>query len=150
MSYIKTASIILVLSMLISVILTYASLISIVSSTKLNIERVLKSFVTHNSSYIYDSIRDGTDFTSLLDSDYFIFMFDEDHTLVMENGYLYNLDKSGEYIFRLTMPQITFDTENTLNLICNTTMEIPVYFAGEKITDLKIPLKVKTSYTLKD
>jgi len=150
MSYIKTASVILALSMIISIILTYASLISIVSSTKLNLERVLNSFVTRNSSYIYDSIRDGTDFTSQLDAEYFVFMFDLDHTLVMENGFLYNLDSDGEYVFKLSTPEITFDTNNTLNLVCRTNMYIPIYFAGEKITDLNIPLRVKTSYTLKE
>ena len=72
MTHIKTAIIVLITAMILSLALTYASLLSIVSSTKSNTERVLDSFVLENSTYVYDSIKNGHDFTSSIDEYYYI------------------------------------------------------------------------------
>lgn len=150
MNYVKTCVYILVIAMILSLVLTYASIITIVQTTKSNTERVLDSFVIENSTYIYDSIKNGNDFTSGIDSWYFIYRFYLDSTLDFDGIYFYNKDESDRNIYKLTTPQTTFTVDNTLNLTCTFDLLIPVDFAGKQVTTIRIPIKVNSSYNLKN
>ena len=75
MTYIKTAVIVLITAALLSLVFLYASLMSIISSTKSNTERVLDSFVIENATFIFDSIKNGHDFTPAIDENYYIYKF---------------------------------------------------------------------------
>jgi hypothetical protein len=150
MSHVKTAVIVLIVAMVFSVILTYASIMTIVQTTKSNTERVLNSFVIENSAYIYDSIKNGSNFTTAIDTNYFVYKFYLDGTLDYDEGYFYNRDSKGDTIFRMTTPQTTFTVNQTLNLTCTLDVLIPIDFAGKRVTELRIPIRVKTSYNLKE
>jgi len=148
-THIKTAVIVLITAMILSLVLTYASIMTIVQTTKSNTERVLDSFVTQNSIYIFDSIKKGNDFTSEISAENFINGFSADCTLDNDGSYFYNIDGNGRYIYKLTIPQTTFTVNNTLNLTCTFDLLIPIDFAGKQVTQLKISITVKTSYNLK-
>ena len=75
MSHIKTAVIVLVTAMILSLVLSYESIMTIVQTTKSNTERVLTSFVIENTTYIYSSIKNGNDFTAINVEVYFISAF---------------------------------------------------------------------------
>jgi hypothetical protein len=150
MSHIKTAVIVLIIAMILSLVLTYASIMTIVQTTKSNTERVLNSFVTQNATYIYSSIKNGNDFTSVIDANYFIFQFSSDRTLDFDGKYFYNRDRKGDYNFRMTTPQTAFTVNNTLNLTCAFDILIPIDFAEKRVTELIIPIQVKTSYNIKN
>lgn len=150
MFYIKTAVIVLISAMAFSVVLTYASIMTIVQTTQSNTERVLESFVIENSTYIFSSIKNGNSFTSSINSNYFINRFYIDHTLDYEDNFFYNRDSKGSYVYRMTVPQTAFTVNNTLNLTCTFDLLIPINFAGKRITEMRIPIKVKTSYNLKN
>ena len=149
MNYVKTAVYILITCMVLSLVLTYASLMTIIGTSKDNTEKVLTSYVTENSIYIYNSIKNGHDFTHSLNAEYFSDRYLENHTLDFDENYLYNRNSEGGYVYKLTKPQTDFSTKNTLNLTCTYDLHIPVEFAGEKITDLIIPVEVSTSFNLK-
>ena len=51
---------------------------------------------------------------------------------------------------KLTSPQTAFTVNNTLNLTCTFDLLIPINFAGKQFSELRIPIKVKTSYNLKN
>ena len=74
MSHIKTAVIVLITAMILSLVLSYASIMTIVQTTKSNTERVLNSFVIENATYIFSSIKNGNDFTSSISSSYFVYI----------------------------------------------------------------------------
>ena len=150
MSHIKTAVIVLIMAMILSLVLTYASIMTIVQTTKSNTERVLNSFVTQNATYIYSSIKNGNDFTASIDSWYFIYKFYIDGTLDYDGLYFYNKDSKGDYNFRMTTPQTAFTAINTLNLTCTFDILIPIDFAEKRVTELIIPIQVKTSYNIKN
>jgi len=150
MFYIKTAVIVLISAMTFSVVLTYASIMTIVQTTQSNTERVLESFVIENSTYIYSSIKNGNEFTGSINSNYFINRFYLDHTLDYEDNYFYNRDGEDLYVYRMTIPQTAFTVNNTLNLTCTFDLFIPINFAGKRVTEMRIPIKVKTSYNLKN
>lgn len=149
MTHIKTASIILIIAMLMSLILTYASIMTIVQNTKSNTERVLNSFVIEGATGAYSSIKNGNSYIANVNSDYFVYRFFTDRTLDYDGQFFYNRDSKGETVFKMTTPQTTFTINNTLNLTCVYDLLIPINFAGKRFTDLRIPIKVKTSYTLK-
>ena len=150
MNYTKTAVIILITAMVLSLVLTYASIMTIIQNSKDNTERVLTSFVVENSTLIYNSIKNGNDFTASLNADYFISKYLLAGTLDFDGTYLYNKTSNGGYVYRLTVPRTTFTVVNTLNLTCSYNLRIPVEFAGKRITEMIIPINVKTSFNLKN
>jgi len=150
MAYIKTAVIVLITSMILSLILTYASVMTIVQTSKSNTERVLNSFVIQNTTLIYNSIKNGNTFIAAIDANSFITQFSSDCTLDYKGGYFYNKDSKGSTIFRITSPQTTFTVNNTLNLTCVFDILFPINFAGKQVSEIRIPIKVKTSYSLKN
>ena len=149
MSYVKTAVGILILAMILSVVLTFASIMTIVSTTKENTQRVLDSFVMRNSQLIYDSIKSGNDFTENIDANIFLVAFDGELSLDLSGNMLYSKDMEGNVIFKMTNPLTANQVDNTLKLQTSYDLLIPVRFAGKKLFDLRIPVTVKASYTLK-
>lgn len=149
MNYIKSCVYILITAMVLSLVLTYASLMTIISTSKDNTERVLKSYVIENSTIIYNSIKNGTDFTPSLDAEHFRTRYRADGTLDFDGNYLYNRNTKGGYVYKLSIPKTTFTVSKTLNLTCTYSLRIPIEFAGKKVTELIIPIKVKTTFNLK-
>lgn len=149
MTYIKTAIIVLVTAMILSLVFLYASLLSMISSTKSNTERVLDSFVAENATYIYSSIKNGNDFTAGIDENYFISKTSSELSLDFFGGMLYSRDEQGGYHFRMTNPQTRFTVSNTLNLTTTYDLLFPIHFAGKRVMELRIPIQVKASYNLK-
>lgn len=149
MTHIKTAVVVLIIAMLLSLVFMYASIMSVVSSTKSNTERVLDSFVIENATYIYNSIKNGNDFTSGINANYYISKTSSELSLDISGGMLYNRDEQGGYNFRMTNPQTFFTVSNTLNLTTTYDLLFPINFAGKRVMELRIPIKVKASYNLK-
>ncbi len=149
MTHIKTAIYVLIIAMLLSLVFAYASIMTIVSNTKTNTERVLDSFVMENATFIYNSIKNGNDFTTSINANYYVSKTSSELSLDLIEGMLYNKNEQGDSIFIMTNPQTRFTVDNTLNLTTTYDLLIPINFAGEKVMDLRIPIKVKTSYNLK-
>jgi len=148
-SYILTAVIILVISMMLSVVLIYASTMTIIQTTKENTQRCLDSFVMQNSTLIYQSIKEGNDFTEHFDQKAFIQAFNDELSMDLQNGMLYCVGDKGEVVFKMTIPAVTYKVNNTLNLKASYDLLIPLNFAGQKISDIKILIVVDSNYTLK-
>lgn len=149
MTHIKTAIYVLIIAMLLSIVFAYASIITIVQTTKTNTERVLDSFVMENATFIYNSIKNGNDFTTSINANYYVSKTSSELSLDLIEGMLYNKNEQGDSIFIMTNPQTRFTVDNTLNLTTTYNLLIPINFAGEKVMDLRIPIKVKASYNLK-
>ena len=149
MTYVKICVIALISSMILSLVLTYAGIMTIVQTTKSNTEQVLNSFVIKNSTIVFTSIKNGSDFTTSINANEFVTAFSQSGTLDRDSSYFYNKDKNGNIVYRLTIPQTSFSVSNTLNLTCRLDALIPVYFAGEQVTELRIPIKVTSSYNIK-
>jgi len=150
MSHVKTAVMVLVISMVLSLVLAYASIMTIVQTTKSNTERVLNSFVIETSTYIYNSIKNGNDFTTAINANYFVSQFSLENSLDFDGNFLYNKNDRGVSIFKMTNPTTRFSVDNTLNLITTFDLLIPVQFAGKQVTEMRIPIKVTASYILKN
>lgn len=147
--YIFPCVLILVLVSIFSIIFTYAAAVSKVTVMRENTKVVLDSFVTQNSTEIYNSIKQGNDYTDVIDADEFrneLILF---CTLETENGMLYSIDTDGQELFHITEPTLSFREENELELVVNYTLSIPMWFAGNEIPAVNIPLEVTSVLTEK-
>lgn len=149
MYYVKTCVYVIIVAMVLSLTLTYASMMTIIQSSKDNTERVLTSYITQNSIEIYQSIKNGTDYIMALDEDQFILLYDQENPLVLSDDHLYSLSDQGDCIFRITIPTVRFTVDHTLNLTCEYQIKIPVEFAGKQVSELMVPITVTETYNFK-
>ena len=69
--YITPCVLIIIFVMIFSIIFTYSASISKVNLMRENTKVVLDSFVTQNSTEIYNSIKQGNDYTEAIDTEEF-------------------------------------------------------------------------------
>jgi hypothetical protein len=150
-SYVKTAVIILVISMLFSVVFTYISLMITVSRTRDDTQRVLDSFIIENASEIYDSVKNGNNTT--LNNDYSNEfrkrVFNELWLMQVGGSPMYHSGTDGKVIFYYDNPVTTTIRSDVLELKTQYEIVMPVSFAGQKLFDLRIPMEVKSLYIMK-
>ena len=103
-----------------------------------------------NSIDIYNSIKQGHDFTEDFDENFYISQTSSELSLDSSKNRLYNYGADGEIVYSMTNPNVTYKVDKALKLKASYTVMIPVIFAGENIFDLEIPLTVTRSLTLKE
>ena len=147
--YITPCVLIIIFVMIFSIIFTYAASISKVNLMRENTKVVLDSFVTQNSTEIYNSIKQGNDYTEAIDAEEFRTSLISFCTLEIENGMLYSYDADGKELYRITEPILTFRNENELELVVTYTISIPMWFAGTQFASANIPIEVTSILTEK-
>ena len=148
-SYFTPCVVILVVAMILSVVLFYATTKSTIETTRDNTKRVLDSYVMKHSIDIYSSIKQGSDFTEDIENSFYISSVSSELSLDYGTGYLYTVDANGEIIYRMTNPNVTYRVDNTLKLEASYDLQIPARFAGEIIYWFTVPITVGSSLTLK-
>ena len=147
--YITPCVLIIIFVMIFSIIFTYSASISKVNLMRENTKVVLDSFVTQNSTEIYNSIKQGNDYTEAIDTEEFRTSLISFCTLEIENGMLYSYDADGKELYRITEPILTFRNENELELVVTYTISIPMWFAGTEFASANIPIEVTSILTEK-
>lgn len=148
--YVPICVFVLVILMCFSVILVYASSITVVRLQKTNTETVFDSFVAKNSILIYSNIKQGKNATNNLNTAPFYTMLKDFCTLDEEGGMYYAYDDDGTEKFRMTKPQMDFIEEDTLELYVTFTMFVPIRFAGHTVTTAEVPVKVTSALNSKN
>lgn len=147
--YFTPCVITIVIAMILSAVLFYAQCMTIIQTTRADTERVLESFIMKNSIDIYNSIKQGHDFTEDFDENFYISQTSSELSLDSSKKRLYNYGADGEIVYVMTSPHVTYKIDKVLKLKASYTVMIPVIFAGEHIFDLEIPITVTRSLTLK-
>lgn len=147
--YITACVITIVIAMIFSAVLFYAQCMTIIQTTKANTELVLEGFITQNSVQIYDSIKQGHDLTEYFDKDYYLYQVSSRFSLDIQGNAVYSYSETGETIYILTDPNVTYKVDKALKLKASYTVMIPVQFAGETLFYMRVPLTVTRSLTLK-
>ena len=147
--YITPCVLIIIFVMIFSIIFTYSASISKVNLMRENTKVVLDSFVTQNSTEIYNSIKQGNDYTEVIDTEEFRTSLISFCTLEIENGMLYSYDADGKELYRITEPVLSFRNENELELVVTYTISIPMWFAGTEFASANIPIEVTSILTEK-
>ena len=148
--YFTPCVITIVIAMILSAVLFYAQCMTIIQTTRADTERVLESFIMKNSIDIYNSIKQGHDFTEDFDENFYISQTSSELSLDSSKNRLYNYGADGEIVYSMTNPNVTYKVDKALKLEASYTVMIPVIFAGEHIFDLEIPITVTRSLTLKE
>ena len=147
--YITACVITIVIAMIFSAVLFYAQCMTIIQTTKANTELVLEGFITQNSVQIYDSIKQGHDLTEYFDENYYFSQISSRFSLDIQGNAVYSYSETGETIYILTDPNVTYKVDKALKLKASYTVMIPVQFAGETLFYMRVPLTVTRSLTLK-
>lgn len=147
--YIVPCVFILIFAMIFAMIFTYSASISKVNLMRENTKVVLDSFLTQNSTEIYNSIKQGNDYTEVIDTEEFRTSLISFCTLEIEDGMLYSYDADGKELYHITEPVLSFREANELEFVVNYTISIPLWFAGHQFPSANIPLEVTSILTEK-
>jgi len=147
--YVFPCVIIVVVAMILSVVIFFANTVSLVRMTEENSKIVLDSYIMKNSIIIYDSIKQGNDYTEVIDEDVYIEDLCKFCTLDKNGSLLYNYNQDGSLKYMMTAPIVSFRNENTLKIQLNYTIYIPVQFDGEILWYARIPVTVISSFNEK-
>ena len=147
--YIVPCVLIIIFVAIFSIIFTYSASITKVNVMRENTKVVLDSFVTQNSTEIYNSIKQGNDYTEILDTEEFRTELISFCTLEINDGMLYSYDADGKELYHLTEPVLSFRETNELELVVNYTITIPMWFAGNQFPSANIPIEVTSILTEK-
>lgn len=144
--YVFPCIMIVVVCMMLSIFIFFAGAVNMVRITKENTKLVLDSYVMKNSIAIYNSIKQGNDFTEALDQNVYIDNLCSFCTLVKSGYFLYAYDENGQIKYMMTQPTITFREENTLKIRLSYTVYVPVRFNGKIVRYAIIPATVDSSF----
>ncbi len=140
---------IILFTALLTMVITYTSAISKVTIMRENTKVVLDSYVAENSITIYQSIKQGNDYTESINEEDFRTALMEFCTLENNGDKLYSVNEDGTEKFSLTIPTVSFREANELELVVNYTMSIPLSFAGMSFTTASIPIETTSILTEK-
>ena len=148
-SHIKTAVLVLIFAMIISVIMVFWNAMTIVNVSKANTTRVLDSYVTKNSIEIFGSLKNGNDFSENLNKYIYKSLLSDEFSLDIYGNSMYSYGEDGKLIYYMTNPNVSYSYQNTLKLKASYTIAIPMRFAGKTVTYLRIPITVQSYYNPK-
>ena len=149
--YIQACVMILLLCMLIAVCLTFVTTVNTIRVVERNARIVLDSFVMENSIIIYDSIKNGHDFTEAVDVSQFRIKLADYNDLTKSGAYYYHYDPDGDgdLDYCITTPVLSMTQTNSLKIAADYTITIPLYFAGMHISTVSVPITVESRLTNK-
>lgn len=147
--YVFPCVIILVICMILSVFIFFASTASWIRITKENTETVMDSYIIKNSITIFNSIKQGNDYTEVLDAAVYIDDLCKYCTLVSKGNYLYAYDSKGKVQYQISKPYFTFQKENTLKIQVHYTLYVPIWFNGKAVGSAVIPVTINSALSEK-
>lgn len=147
--YIFPCLMIVVVCMILSILIFFATTVSVVRITEKNTKIVLDSYVMKNSVQIYNSIKQGNDYTEALDQNEYIDALCDFCSLVKIGSSLYSYNDEGSLKYRMTLPVITFREENSLKIQLAYTLYVPIWFDGKIARYAIVPITVHSSFSEK-
>lgn len=151
MSHVTSAVLVLLIAMLFAAVFLYSNIMTIMQTTKDQTQRVLDDFMMHNSIEIYNSLKNGNDFSAELDGIFYKSQIFSAFSLDNSGNSLYAVDEAGNILYTIANIHVDYDIQNTMKLIATYDLIIPIRFAGNSLhmLDMKIPIKVRSYYVLK-
>ena len=141
--YVQVCVLIIVICMILSVFVTFASAVNVVRLTERNSKTVLESYLMKNSIEIYDSIKQGNNDADSLNANVYITDLADFCTFVKVGNYYYHRDENGLTEYYISKPTVGFTQTGKLRLYVSYNLYVPIYFDNVKISTAKIPITVK-------
>jgi len=140
--YIWICVLVLVICMLLSIFVTFASAVNVVRVVEKNSKTVLENFLMKNSIKIYNSIKQGNNDADSIDPDEYISDLSSFCTFEKSGDYYYHKDENGTAEYYISKPSVGFSETGKLKLTVSFDLYVPIYFDQVKIGTAKIPVKV--------
>ena len=147
--YVSVCVLLIIVCMILSVFVTFASAVNVVKMTERNSRVVLDNLVMRGAIDTYQSIKKGNDENALIDSQEYIDELCEFCTFEKAAHFLYHKDANGKDEFRITSPQVGYSVTKKLKYYVSYTVYVPVYFCGIQVSTATIPITVESKYTEK-
>ena len=144
--YISVCVLLIIVCMILSVFITFASAVNIVKQTERNSRVVLDNLVMRGAIDTYQSIKKGNDENALIDSQEYIDELCEFCTFDKAALFLYHKDANGKDDFRISYPQVGYSVTKKLKLYASYTVYVPIYFCGIQVSTATIPITVESQY----
>ena len=141
--YVQVCVLIIVICMILSVFVTFASAVNVVRLTERNSKTVLESYLMKNSIEIYDSIKQGNNDADSLNANVYITDLADFCTFVKVGNYYYHKDENGRTEYYISKPTVGFTETGKLRLYVSYKLYVPIYFDNVKISTAQIPITVK-------
>ena len=141
--YVKVCVLVIVICMILSVFVTFASAVNVVRLTERNSKTMLESYLMKNSIEIYDSIKQGNNDADSLNANVYITDLADFCTFVKVGNYYYHRDENGRTEYYISKPTVGFTETGKLRLYVSYNLYVPIYFDNVKISTAKIPITVK-------
>ena len=141
--YVQVCVLIIVICMILSVFVTFASAVNVVRLTERNSKTVLESYLMKNSIEIYDSIKQGNNDADSLNANVYISDLADFCTFVKVGNYYYHRDENGRTEYYISKPTVGFTETGKLRLYVSYKLYVPIYFDNVKISTAQIPITVK-------
>ena len=147
--YVSVCVLLIIVCMILSVFVTFASAVNVVKMTERNSRVVLGNLVMRGAIDTYQSIKKGNDENAIIESQEYIDEFCEFCTFEKAAHFLYHKDANGKDEFRITYPQVGYSVTKKLKYYVSYTVYVPVYFCGIQVSTATIPITVESKYTEK-
>lgn len=147
--YISVCVLIIIICMLLSIFITFATTVGAIKQVKRNARVVLDNYVMEQSIEIYDSIKNGNDETLALYANDYVSELCEFCTFAKKSSKIYNYDSEGNTLYYLTIPSLGYTDDGELKVYTRFTLYIPLYFAGHKVSTVSIPITITSKYAEK-
>lgn len=144
--YISVCVLLIIVCMILSVFITFASAVNIVRQTERNSRVVLDNYVITNAIEIYDNIKRGYDDDVYPSPNSYVTALADFCTFERSGNYLYHIDDEGNEDFKISVPQMGCSEKRKLKMYINYTVYIPIYFCGVKVTTAAVPVTVESKY----
>ena len=147
--YVPVCVLLIIVCMILSVFVTFASAVNVVKMTERNSRVVLDNLVMRGAIDTYQSIKKGNDENAIIESQEYIDELCEFCTFEKAAHFLYHKDANGKDEFRITYPQVGYSVTKKLKYYVSYTVYVPVYFCGIQVSTATIPITVESKYTEK-
>lgn len=147
--YVSVCVLLIIVCMILSVFVTFASAVNVVKMTERNSRVVLDNLVMRGAIDTYQSIKKGNDENAIIESQEYIDELCEFCTFEKAAHFLYHKDANGKDEFRITYPQVGYSVTKKLKYYVSYTVYVPVYFCGIQVSTAEIPITVESKYTEK-
>ncbi len=147
--YVSVCVLLIIVCMILSVFVTFASAVNVVKMTERNSRVVLDNLVMRGAIDTYQSIKKGNDENAIIESQEYIDELCEFCTFARSGSFLYAYDDNGQRMFCISVPSVGYTTTKKLKVYASYTVYVPVYFCGIKVNTAEIPITVESKYTEK-
>lgn len=147
LSYIYIAVIVIILAMIFGVVLEYASVFTITSNAKKNMEMELESLCTQKVIAIYEAMKDGDDVpVSDYTAEYKNIIIDRFSLKPNEASSWKNPDDPNNVMYIFENPVTATIEDKTLSLEFEFVYVVPMKFTDLYNTNIEIPMKITAQH----